>query len=662
MLGTLKGEGDEAIDVQTIDRYQGSENRIVIVSLVRSNTEGKVGHLMALNRLCVTVSRARAGLYICGDADTLSMKSPHWRTLIEYFKNQSCIGDNMILICPRHPKEPSISLHNDDAENFSPHVCGTICNATLECGHQCTQTCHYGKHALCKRKVQHIFPSCQHSTEKLCSDPDISLKCLEEVWIIVKKCGHMKKCLCWEKTGNVRSAMMCEIPCGLTLSCMHPCNLLCGQDCGSKPCPACARIEQIKARKERELQIKQIKEKMQDIDDKIEKLKSEPEIGPVFKGLQPAGETAAEYRMVQDRTEKFIQPTHKQLPVVTRIQKVINAKLELNFLQAKRDLTDVLAPTQMLFHGTDDAGVTGITTTGFRLPSASKNNMFGVGCYFATDSSKSAQELYTKGSNKLLLCEVLLGRPWSVTSALPDLTLKKVRKSNFDSVFSMRNSRASGGTEFDEYIIYNPSQAIPRYVVHYQNMDCFTPELPSPLKNVTLAKFGRRLLNADASSTYKGLTSDDMHFRIAESQFYRMCKDRKQKVEKVEYTWNQELDDRYQIKKQLFEKEKKAVNELLVFHGTTKESIDKIVREGFKVGGEKGVPIRCGAAYGHGVYTAASPEISIPYSQSSKMMLLSIALCGKLNVDYTLGGSEDIFVVKQGDQLLPRYIVHFQST
>lgn len=36
--------------------------------------------------------------------------------------------------------------------------------------------------------------------------------------------------------------------------------------------------------------------------------------------------------------------------------------------------------------------------------------MFGKGLYFATDSSKSAQNVYTKGSEKLLLCNVLLGK------------------------------------------------------------------------------------------------------------------------------------------------------------------------------------------------------------------------------------------------------------
>lgn len=81
----------------------------------------------------------------------------------------------------------------------------------------------------------------------------------------------------------------------------------------------------------------------------------------------------------------------------------------------------------------------------------------------------------------------------------------------------------------------------------------------------------------------------------------------------MEYTWNEELHERYQKRKQQLEAEEKPVDEKLVFHGAKKENIEKIIKEGFQVGGE-GVAIRCGAVYGNGVYTAANPEISMPYT------------------------------------------------
>ncbi len=60
--------------------------------------------------------------------------------------------------------------------------------------------------------------------------------------------------------------------------------------------------------------------------------------------------------------------------------------------------------------------------------------MFGQGIYFATDSSKSGQEIYTKGSHKLLLCDVLIGNCKMVTSADSTLCHEKLQNEQFDSV------------------------------------------------------------------------------------------------------------------------------------------------------------------------------------------------------------------------------------
>ena len=47
--------------VTTVDRYQGSQNDYIILSLVRTR---HVGHLRDVRRLVVAISRARLGLYI----------------------------------------------------------------------------------------------------------------------------------------------------------------------------------------------------------------------------------------------------------------------------------------------------------------------------------------------------------------------------------------------------------------------------------------------------------------------------------------------------------------------------------------------------------------------------------------------------------------------
>ena len=53
--------------VSTVDQYQGQQNDIIFLSLVRTKT---VGHLRDIRRLVVSVSRARLGLYVfCRESD-----------------------------------------------------------------------------------------------------------------------------------------------------------------------------------------------------------------------------------------------------------------------------------------------------------------------------------------------------------------------------------------------------------------------------------------------------------------------------------------------------------------------------------------------------------------------------------------------------------------
>jgi hypothetical protein len=130
-------------------------------------------------------------------------------------------------------------------------------------------------------------------------------------------------------------------------------------------------------------------------------------------------------------------------------------------------------------------------------------------------------------------------------------------------------------------------------------------------------------------------------------------------VTKVEVIYNASLLQRFQIMKELKEKET-SFEERWVFHGTDASAVDKIIAEGFKIGGQ-GVAIKCGASFGHGVYTAINPDISVHYSKGSNMMLLSVAILGQEGKDFTYGGSKDVLVIKNASQLLPKYVVHFFS-
>ena len=73
------------IEVATVDSFQGREKYFIIVSTVRSNKKGRKGFVKNENRMNVTITRAKHGLIIIGNADTLEDGSKLWKDYIHYF-------------------------------------------------------------------------------------------------------------------------------------------------------------------------------------------------------------------------------------------------------------------------------------------------------------------------------------------------------------------------------------------------------------------------------------------------------------------------------------------------------------------------------------------------------------------------------------------------
>jgi helicase required for RNAi-mediated heterochromatin assembly 1 len=78
--------------VTVVDNYQGEENEIILLSLVRSNEEERIGFLATENRVCVALSRARDGFFIVGNMDILAVKNPTWAAVKESLEKQEAIG------------------------------------------------------------------------------------------------------------------------------------------------------------------------------------------------------------------------------------------------------------------------------------------------------------------------------------------------------------------------------------------------------------------------------------------------------------------------------------------------------------------------------------------------------------------------------------------
>lgn len=89
--------------VVTVDSYQGEENDVVLLSLVRSNFYNNIGFLSSINRLCVALSRARRGFYIFGNAQMLCNVSYKWFQIVQTMAtNPRRVGFYMPLTCEAH--------------------------------------------------------------------------------------------------------------------------------------------------------------------------------------------------------------------------------------------------------------------------------------------------------------------------------------------------------------------------------------------------------------------------------------------------------------------------------------------------------------------------------------------------------------------------------
>ncbi|XP_043566132.1 NFX1-type zinc finger-containing protein 1 isoform X1 [Chiloscyllium plagiosum] len=216
------------VKVHVVDKYQGEENDIILLSLVRSNKSGKVGFLQIANRVCVALSRAKKGLYCIGNMSILA-NVPLWSKIMHTLHEKANIGPSLMLTCQNHPKTMTLVSKAEDFNKVPEGGCSLPCAYRLDCGHVCTRACHpydmEHKQFNCLKPCQKVLCEDGHRCAKSCYEK--CGKCQVRVDKVIPQCGHLQKVPCSMKPGD----FVCKEPCSKILHCGHKCAAACGEEC-----------------------------------------------------------------------------------------------------------------------------------------------------------------------------------------------------------------------------------------------------------------------------------------------------------------------------------------------------------------------------------------------------------------------------------------------
>ncbi|XP_065661931.1 uncharacterized protein LOC100206283 isoform X3 [Hydra vulgaris] len=227
----------DSVVLSTVDRFQGDEADVVIISLV-IDEKSQTGFVKEVNRMIVLLSRARLGMYIIGNINYFEAKPDksicHWTDTLTKLK-EPCesdtsqeiylnadehhysgprLGNKLPICCPVHRGK---TIHYaESVQQLNLNFCQEMCSHTLPCTHPCGFPCHFlnkdNHNTLCS--VQITPPPCEiHMKDLTCRDVYLNIgkmfnlgigealknyKCPEVVSVQLP-CTHSTKMKCWEE-------------------------------------------------------------------------------------------------------------------------------------------------------------------------------------------------------------------------------------------------------------------------------------------------------------------------------------------------------------------------------------------------------------------------------------------------------------------------------
>jgi hypothetical protein len=220
----------QGVRITAVDNYQGEENDVILLSLVRSNEDGKIGFLSTSNRVCVALSRAKMGFYCVGNMKLLADKSDLWRDIVDSMKKKGIVGPAIELSCQNHPDTAFNASSARDFQNAPEGGCRRPCEFRLDCGHVCPLSCHpydrEHKQVKCRKPCPKILCERGHKCRKKCSQP--CGVCVVKVEKEMPICHHLQTMAC--HVDPLQHS--CNVDCPKLLACGHPCR----KKCGDKEC------------------------------------------------------------------------------------------------------------------------------------------------------------------------------------------------------------------------------------------------------------------------------------------------------------------------------------------------------------------------------------------------------------------------------------------
>ena len=230
---------EEGLRVCVVDNFQGEENEIILLSLVRSqdiadkekkDIRRSIGFLAIDNRICVSLSRAKKGFFCIGNLTLMRAANDLWSKILDDIEKRGCTAKSLPLACQNHPKTITHVSKDLDFKKVPNGGCSVNCGARLDCGHRCEQLCHptdpnheeYNCWKPCPKKCERGHP-CKRRCYQDCL-------CTVDVMKIVSECRHVVVMRCHQDP----STFQCTKPCRKKLNCGHACPAKCGEPCATK--------------------------------------------------------------------------------------------------------------------------------------------------------------------------------------------------------------------------------------------------------------------------------------------------------------------------------------------------------------------------------------------------------------------------------------------